>query len=115
MIIPGISGSFVLLLLGCYATVIAAVSDLNIPMLAVLAVGCGIGFLLGSIVIDKLINRHAQATYFTIFGLVIGSFFHMYPGFVLNGEGIAAIVLLLVGAVAAYWFSKPKKEDDKSC
>ena len=110
MIIPGISGSFMLLLLGCYATVITAVSDLNIPMLIILAAGCGIGIILGSKIIDKLLKTHAQATYFTILGLVVGSLPHMYPGFAFDAQGIAAIVLMAVGASTAYWFSCPKKE-----
>jgi len=112
MIIPGISGSFVLLLLGCYATVITAVSDLNLPMLFVLAAGCGIGLLVGSKIIDKLLKRFPQATYFSILGLVVGSLPHMYPGFAWNLEGAAAILLMVIGAAAAYWFSKPKKENN---
>ena len=113
MIIPGISGSFVLLLLGCYATVIAAVADLNIPMLIVLAAGCGFGVLLGSVIIEKLLKHFEKATYFTILGLVIGSLPHMYPGFSWSVEGIAAVILLVVGAAVAYWFSRPKEE--KKC
>lgn len=110
MIIPGISGSFMLLLLGCYATIIAAVSDLNIPMLIILAAGCGIGVLLGSMIIDKLLKTHSCATYFTILGLVVGSLPHMYPGFSCNLEGIIAVILMILGTVIAYWFSRPKGE-----
>lgn len=45
MILPGISGAFILLLLGKYSYIIGAVSDLNIPILLIFAVGAAVGII----------------------------------------------------------------------
>ncbi|MEG0895336.1 MAG: DUF368 domain-containing protein [Oscillospiraceae bacterium] len=73
MIIPGISGSFVMVLFGTYETVIAAISKFNILILIPVAIGCLIGLFLGSKIIDKLLRKYPQATYFSILGFMIGS------------------------------------------
>lgn len=73
MIIPGLSGSFVMLLLGTYNTVITAIAELNIVMLIPVVIGVALGILFGSKLINWLIVRFPQATYFAILGFVIGS------------------------------------------
>ena len=73
MIIPGLSGSFVMLLLGTYNTVITAIAELNIVMLIPVVIGVAFGILFGPKLINWLIMRFPQATYFAILGFVIGS------------------------------------------
>ncbi len=106
MIIPGISGSFVMLLLGIYTTVLTAVSDLNIMILIPVAMGCGVGILLFAKIIDILFAKFPQQTYSGILGLMIGSLFIIFPGFTMNAEFIVGIVLAVGAAVVAYMFSK---------
>ncbi len=105
MLLPGISGSFVMLLLGCYSTVITAISDLNIMLLLPVAAGCGVGLLLGALLISKLLKKFPQATYMAILGLIAGSLVSIYPGFVLGAEGIIAVLLLAAFAFISWWFS----------
>ena len=105
MLLPGISGSFVMLLLGCYSTVITAISDLNIVLLLPVAAGCGVGLLLGALLISKLLKSFPQATYMAILGLIAGSLVSIYPGFALGADGIIAVVLLAVFAFVSWWFS----------
>lgn len=105
MLLPGISGSFVMLLLGCYSTIISAVSDLNIILLLPVAAGCVVGLLLGALLISKLMKKYPQAAYMAILGLIAGSLFSIYPGFVLGAEGIIAILLLALFAFVSWWFS----------
>ena len=50
MIIPGISGSFVMLLIGFYGTIIAAVADLNLLVLIPFGIGCLIGLVVTTVV-----------------------------------------------------------------
>ena len=110
MILPGISGSLVMMILGAYYTVIGAISDLNIPILIPVAIGCLIGLVFGSRLISKLIERFPSATYSAILGLVVGSLYSLLPRqFTFNAEGICAIVLLIAGAAVALLFSRSKE------
>lgn len=99
MILPGVSGSFVLLLLGAYPTVLAAVSRLDIRMLLPVAAGMAVGLLLGCRLVSRLLEKWPQQTYFGILGLIFGSLGGIFPGFALNGEGLLSLLLLAGAAV----------------
>lgn len=79
MIIPGISGSFLLLAIGTYATVIGSLSDFNIPLMIPTAFGILIGLLFGAYLVRLLMEKTPSQTYGAIFGLVIGSIFTVFP------------------------------------
>lgn len=80
MILPGISGSLVLLLLGAYETVIEAIKTLNLPVIIVVGFGIVVGLLLTSKLIQYVFRHYRVATYAIITGFVIGSIFVIYPG-----------------------------------
>lgn len=105
MILPGISGSLVMLILGSYTTVITAVSQLNLPVLVPVALGCLIGLVAGSRLVDGLMRTRPQETYAAILGLIVGSLFSIYPGFAFTWEGLAAALLLLLCGFTAWRFS----------
>jgi putative membrane protein len=100
MILPGISGSFILLVIGMYATVISAISNLQLDIIAVV----GIGILLGIITMSKIINyflvNFRSATFALIIGLVFGSIFVVFPGW----PDSTSMILLSVVTVAAGLF-----------
>jgi putative membrane protein len=73
MVVPGISGSFLLILLGYYATFIEAAKGLNLPILAVAATGAAIGIMVISRGINFLLAKFHAPTYYAIIGLVGGS------------------------------------------
>jgi putative membrane protein len=79
MILPGISGSFILLLLGKYAYIIGAVSDLNIPVLVIFALGALIGIILFSKFLSWLLKKAYNGTLFFLSGLMIGSLVKVWP------------------------------------
>ena len=79
MVIPGISGSFLLLILGAYYTVIKAVTDFNIPVLIPIGLGVLAGFILSARLIGFLMEKFPKITYAFILGLVAGSIRHMLP------------------------------------
>lgn len=97
MIIPGVSGSFVLLMLGLYSTVITAVSELNIPVLIPIMIGVGIGILTMSRAIENLFKKYPQTAYFTVLGLVVGSTIPIYPGFSFDIKGALSIISGICG------------------
>ena len=79
MILPGISGSFILLLLGYYAPVMLAVKSLDIPVLAVLAAGCVVGLLLFSRFLSWLLVKARVPTFGFLVGLMLGSLNKLWP------------------------------------
>lgn len=87
-------------------TVITAVSDLNLIILLPFAIGAVIGLVLGSRLVSVLLEKNPQATYCAILGLIVGSLIAIYPGFAFNGEGLISIVLMILAALVALWFSR---------
>lgn len=79
MILPGISGSFMLLLMGLYAPVMAAISNMDLLFLVTLAAGAGIGLLLFSHVLHWLLH-HYHATFLSLLtGFMAGSLVKVWP------------------------------------
>jgi putative membrane protein len=79
MILPGISGSFILVLLGMYGTVLAAVKSLDLVFLLVFAVGCGAGLLCFSRLLHWLLHRFHNATMALLTGFLFGSLAIVWP------------------------------------
>ncbi|MBQ8954715.1 MAG: DUF368 domain-containing protein [Clostridia bacterium] len=80
MIIPGISGSFVMLLIGFYGTIISAVADLNFFVLIPFAIGCVIGLFTMAKLIKWLLKKYPRPSYSAILGFVLGSILCIFPG-----------------------------------
>lgn len=79
MILPGISGSFILLLLGKYAYVMGAVTELNIPVLLVFAAGAGIGIVCFSHLLSWLLKKFYMPTIALLSGFMVGSLLKVWP------------------------------------
>ncbi len=79
MILPGISGSFILLLLGFYGPVISAVKGFDIPVLAVFAMGCVAGLLSFSHLLSWLLQKARLPTMAFLIGLMLGSLNKLWP------------------------------------
>lgn len=111
MILPGISGSLVLLTLGAYPTVIAAVSDLNLLIIAIVGTGIFVGIIMMSKVIQYFFRRFRTATFALIIGLVIGSIYVIFPGWPTQlKELILSIFSFSLGLLAAYTLGKVEYE-----
>ena len=79
MILPGISGSFMLLMMGLYGPVIEAVKGLNVDVLLVFGVGCIGGLLSFSHVLSWLLRRHRDLTIALLTGLMLGALGKVWP------------------------------------
>ncbi|GAA5189275.1 DUF368 domain-containing protein [Ferrimonas gelatinilytica] len=79
MILPGISGSFILLLLGLYAPVIGAIDELNLTLLALFACGCVLGLLSFSHLLSFLLHRFRALTLAGLCGLMLGTLHKVWP------------------------------------
>ncbi|MBQ3705953.1 MAG: DUF368 domain-containing protein [Clostridia bacterium] len=126
MVIPGISGSMILMLLGYYNSVINAMNALRGGDWSSLAILLPyvIGLLVGIVFIAKLMNflfkKHAAITFCAIFGLVIGSpvalLLQNRECFPLAGAGtwIACAVCLVLGFAAAWFLSTLDKKESET-
>lgn len=79
MILPGISGAFILLLLGKYAYIIGAVSAFNIPVLLLFAVGAVVGIISFSHLLSWLLVKHHGMTVALLTGFMVGSLNKIWP------------------------------------
>lgn len=113
MVIPGISGSFVLMLLGYYEPIINTIKDFthlnNIASNLAILIPFGIGVLVGIVLIAKLIEyllaKHEIPTYFMIIGFILASIISIIVevGLTTNIMFIVSgIILFMLGFVIAY-------------
>ncbi|MCF2950447.1 DUF368 domain-containing protein [Paraglaciecola aquimarina] len=79
MILPGISGSFLLLLLGMYAPMLTAVKELQIFTLAIFALGCVFGLLSFSHVLSWMFKHYKTVTLALLGGFMLGSLNKVWP------------------------------------
>lgn len=79
MILPGISGSFILVIMGKYDYIMQAVSELNWPVLIVFALGCVVGILAFSKFLHWLLGRFEKQTMLVLLGFVLGSLVKVWP------------------------------------
>lgn len=125
LVLPGISVSQMLLMLGLYKEVFGSIESFDILPLIPLGIGLVAGIILSTLAIGKAIEKYAQATYVIIFGFVLGSLPELFPGWPSGGEiaaciatailGFAVIILIMKGsdkaeAVSAKAQSQPSEE-----
>lgn len=127
MILPGISGAFVLLILNQYAYVLDAIGRIDLSVLAPFALGAIIGLMLFSRILVWLMHHYSKPVVLGIVGVLIGSLWMMWPfqertyGFVrdrprlihsvpiwpdeLNMTVLAALGWMAAGIVLVLWMS----------
>lgn len=79
MILPGISGSFILVLLGAYGQVLAAVGNFDIGLLAWFVVGCGAGLLSFVQLLRWLLRHYHDRVLALLTGFLAGSLYLVWP------------------------------------
>ena len=107
MVIPGVSGSLVLMLLGYYYPVIAVIKEFtslknigsNILILGVFGVGVLLGIVLISKLIEFLFNKYEAKTYFGVLGFIIASIIAIPISTMLNIKVSFDIIQILIGII----------------
>ena len=98
MILPGISGSFILVLLGLYPMFINALASFQIDFLIVFAMGGIIGLMLLSRILSWLMNHYKSAVIATMSGFLLGSLSIIWPWKNIAAKVISSETELAVGA-----------------
>ena len=79
MILPGISGSFILLLMGKYEFIMNAVKSLDIVIIVIFAVGAAIALILFSNILSYLLKNFHDITISVLSGFMLGSLNKVWP------------------------------------
>lgn len=79
MILPGISGSFILVIMGKYDYIMQAVADLNWPVLIVFGLGCVVGILAFAKFLHWLLAHFEKQTMLVLLGFILGSLVKVWP------------------------------------
>lgn len=79
MILPGVSGSFILVLLGSYHTVLSAIKDHDLMIIGLFAIGCAIGLLSFARLLKYLFSKFKEITIALLTGFMIGSLYKVWP------------------------------------
>ena len=108
MILPGISGSFILVMIGMYTEVLGAVNDRDLVALGATAAGCVVGLALFSSVLTWALEHHHDIVIAGMVGLMLGSLRVLWPWpggtnttdlTAPDGDVVVPIVLAVVGAL----------------
>ena len=102
LVLPGISGSYILLIFGLYDITLIALKEIDLPFLIPLAVGALIGTFGTASLIDKLMKRHPQFIYLLIIGFMIGSLYQVFPGLPKGINIPISIVTFAVGFIVIF-------------
>lgn len=98
MILPGLSGAFILLLLGVYEFILGALIGFDLPYIAAFTLGCAIGLIAFSRLLAWLLKTHHELSYAFITGMLLGSVSALWPwqqseGYTMLTPALLALVL----------------------
>ena len=112
MILPGISGSLILVILGVYTLIINALNNLEYNIILVFLIGCLIGIINFSKIIKWLFHNFRDYTFSIMLGLVIGSIYTVWPwrksltDEVTNEYIFLSVVITILGFAVIYALEK---------
>ncbi len=113
LILPGISVSYLLLLMGLYDETMRAVGTLYLPFLIPLALGLALGILLTTKLLETAMKRHPQPTYLIILGFILGSIAAIFPGVPVSWDILFCILTLAAGYAAIRLLSRMEEKGGK--
>ncbi|HFF2502416.1 TPA: DUF368 domain-containing protein [Staphylococcus aureus] len=119
MLLPGISGSFMLLVFGVYGTVMLAISEVvklnftGLPILLAVEFGVLAGFIISSKIIQYFLTHHKLMTFALIIGFVVGSLFAVFPGLPTNiVMWFVSLVVFIIGFIVSLTLGRITAENE---
>ncbi len=103
LVLPGISGSYMLLILGLYGVTLNAVNTINIPFLIPLGLGVAAGTFGSAKIIEGFLKKYPGNTYKLIMGFVLGSLVQVFPGIPDSSQLAASISVFITGIAMMFW------------
>ena len=124
LIVPGISGSYLLLVLGLYEKTLSALKSLDLLVISAFTVGVILGFLLTAKLIQKMLKKYWNQSLAVILGLMLGSLYAVYPleksslnDFLIFNKHQALFLIYMLGGFICFiafhfiLFYHPKKKE----
>lgn len=109
MVLPGVSGSFLLVVLGMYAPTLAALDALDMHFIGVFVAGAGLGLAGFAVIMNWLLARYHDPTMAVLVGLMAGSLRALWPWQTAGGPGLPGdgqpILSVMAWAAAALCLS----------
>ncbi len=105
IVIPGVSKTVILMMLGLYELYLSAISTINLSILVPMAIGLLIGGIIFLCLINFLFKFAKSYTYFGIIGFILGSILVIYPGFSFDIHGLISISLLVISFIIGIMLS----------
>ncbi len=107
LILPGISGSFMLYILGLYNTMLTAIAEINIPVLIPIGIGVLVGTFSTAKILEKLLEKYPGQSYSMILGFIVGSVPALLPQTIPTGIILVqCIILFLLGFVSILFYNQ---------
>lgn len=79
MVIPGVSGVFILLFIGKYQTIVTALTEGNIPVILIFVIGCFVGLISISKILTKILHGYHPVMMALLSGFMIGALNKVWP------------------------------------
>ncbi len=96
IVVPGVSSSVILMLLGVYYIYLDAIASLNLVVFFPIGIGAIIGGILFLNLIKYFLDYHYTKTFYCIIGFVLGSIFIILPKFSFNLEGLISTMIFFI-------------------
>ncbi len=109
LILPGISASYILLMLGMYDLTLVAIKEFNLFYLVPLTAGVLGGTFMTAGILEREMKRHPQFTYMLIIGFMLGSLVQVFPGVPEGSEIVPCIVTFTAGLAAILWIGRKRR------
>ncbi|MBO6233006.1 MAG: DUF368 domain-containing protein [Clostridia bacterium] len=101
IIVPGVSSTIILMLLGVYSTYLTSVASLYFPILVPIGIGLIIGSLFFMRITKYFLDNFYAETFYTIIGFTLGSILVIWPEFTPNFNGLLSFICMMIGPVFA--------------
>lgn len=101
VVVPGVSSTIILMLLGVYSAYLTSVASLYFPILIPIGIGLAIGSFFFMKVTKFCLNNFYPQTFYTIIGFSLGSILVIWPDFTFDLTGFFSFLCMMIGPIFA--------------
>jgi putative membrane protein len=112
LVLPGISGSYMLLVFGLYDVTLTAIRELDLLFLLPIVIGTVAGTFGSAKILDNLMKRHPQFIFLMIIGFMVGSLYQVFPGLPSGIEIAVSAGTFIAGFAIIYMLGSTRRHND---
>ena len=101
IVVPGVSSTIILMLLGVYSTYLTSISSIYLPILIPIAIGLAIGSFIFMKITKYCLDNFYAETFYTIIGFTLGSILVIWPDFTPDLSGVFSFLCMMIGPIGA--------------